>query len=59
MPTPAQTRATTKYIREHMRQFVLRCNNERDADVIAYLESCGNVNAKLKELVRKEIEKAS
>lgn len=57
MPTPAQVRATTNYIRNHMRQFVLRCNNERDADVIAYLEGCGNVNGELKRLVRDEIER--
>lgn len=57
MPTPAQVRATTNYIRNHMRQFVLRCNNEKDEDVITYLEGCGNVNAELKRLVRAELER--
>lgn len=57
MPTSAQVKATTKYIKTHMRQFVLRCSNERDADVIAYLEGCGNVNAELKRLVREELER--
>lgn len=56
MPTPAQNKATTKYIKTHLRQFVLRCHNERDKDVIDYLESCGNVNGEIKRLVRQEID---
>ena len=59
MVTSAQVKATTKYIKTHMRQFVLRCNNEYDADVIEYLEDSGNVTAELKRLVRKEIESKS
>lgn len=57
MPSPAQTKAVTKYIKTHMRSFVCRCNNEKDADVIEYLENCGNVNAEIKRLIRKEIQK--
>ena len=56
MATPAQVKATTNYIKKHMRQFVVRCNNESDRDVIEYLEGCGNVTAEVKRLVRKEIE---
>lgn len=55
MVTAARVRATTKYIKNHMRTFVCRCNNKTDADVIRYLEECGNVNAEIKRLVRKEI----
>ena len=55
MVTAARVRATTKNIKNHMRTFVCRCNNETDADVIRYLEECGNVNAEIKRLVRKEI----
>ena len=55
MATAAQTKATVKYIKEHTRRFVLQCNAEKDADVIAYLESRGNVNAFLKELVREKM----
>ena len=51
----AQIRATVKYVKNHMRQFVLRCHNERDADVIEYLEGCGNIQGELKRLVREEI----
>lgn len=57
MTTTAQTKATVKYIKEHTRRFVLQCNAEKDADVIAYLESCSNVNAFLKGLVREKIAK--
>ncbi len=57
MPSAAQNKATTQYIKRHMRQFVIRCNNEKDIDVIEYLESCGNINAEVKRLVREEIAK--
>lgn len=55
MPSAAQNRATIKYVKTHMRQFVVRCNNERDKDIIDYLEGCGNVTAEVKRLVREEI----
>lgn len=57
MVTSAQVKATTKYIKNHTRTFVCRCNNETDADVIKYLENCGNVNAEIKRLIRKEIQR--
>lgn len=58
MATAAQVKATTNYIKSHMRQFVVRCNNNSDRDVIDYLEGCGNVTAEIKRLVRKEIEES-
>lgn len=57
MPTAAQNRATAKYIKTHMRRFVLSCNNERDADIIEYLEASDNVNGLLKRIIREEISK--
>lgn len=57
MATSAQSKATTKYIKTHMRQFVIRCHNERDADVIEYLEGCGNIQGEVKRLVREEIKR--
>ena len=57
MATSAQSKATTKYIKTHMRQFVIRCHNERDADVIKYLEGCGNLQGEVKRLVREEIKR--
>lgn len=58
MATAAQVKATTNYIKNHMRQFVVRCNNNSNRDVIDYLEECGNVTAEIKRLVRKEIEES-
>lgn len=55
MATVAQTKATTKYIKNHTRRWVLQCNNATDADIIGYLEGVPNVNALLKELVRERI----
>lgn len=55
MATPAQIKATNEYIKKHARRFTIQCNKETDKDVIAFLEECGNVNAVVKELVRKEI----
>lgn len=55
MATPAQVNATVKYIKNHMRQFVIRCNKETDADVIEYLEGCGNITEEVKRLVREKI----
>ncbi len=59
MATQAQIDASTKYIRNHTRQFVVRCNNVKDADVIEYLESSGNITEEIKRLVREEISKNS
>lgn len=55
MATVAQTKATTEYIKNHTRRWVLQCNNATDSDIIEYLESSPNVNALLKELVRERI----
>ena len=55
MATPAQISATNKYVKNHMRRFVLQCNKETDADIIEFLERSGNYNKVLKEIIRKEI----
>lgn len=52
----ARSRATTKYIKSHTRRWTIQCNNDTDADVIAYLEGYeGSVNALVKQLVRQHI----
>ena len=53
----AQAKATTKYIKNHMRSFTVRFNNEREADEIAWLESQENVTATIKRLIREEMRK--
>lgn len=55
MPTPAQNRATAKYIKNHTRRFTLQCNKKTDADIIEYLESADNYNRLLKEMIREKI----
>ena len=48
----AQQRAAIEYVREKTRSFVFRCNKKYDADIIAFLESKGNVSGYLKDTVR-------
>lgn len=57
MASPAQTKATTKYIKEHTRTYVMRCNIEKDADLIAHLSEQPNVAGYLKRLVREDMQK--
>jgi hypothetical protein len=57
MPSAAQNKATTQYVKKHMRRFTLQCHKEYDADVIAFLESKDNYNGYLKELLRRELVK--
>lgn len=57
MVSAARVKATTKCIKTRKGQFVCRCHNERDKDVIDYLEGCDNVDAEIKRLVRQEISK--
>lgn len=54
----ARQQATNKFIKNHTRRFTLQCHKEHDADIIEFLESQGNYNGYLKELLRKEIHKS-
>lgn len=55
MVSPAQVKATTKYIREKTRRYVVQCNRQYDADVIDWLESKPNVAGYIKELIREDM----
>lgn len=55
MTTPAQAKATAKYIKEHTKTFVMRCNLRTDADIIEHLAAKDNVAGYLKALVRNDI----
>ena len=46
----------TQYIRENQRQFMLKVNRKIDPDMIDWLESKENVQAYLKDLIRKDME---
>ncbi|WP_282191912.1 hypothetical protein [Adlercreutzia caecimuris] len=56
--TAAQTAAVTKYIKNNMRQFVLRFHREKEAEEIAFLESKENVTQYIKQLIRDDMRKS-
>lgn len=52
----AQLRANAKYDAENTTGVYLKLNNIHDADIIARLESTGNMQGYIKKLVRSDIE---
>ena len=57
MASVAQTKATVKYIKEHTKTYVFRCNLDGDADIIKFLAGKDNVSGYIKELLRREAKK--
>ena len=57
MVSKAQSKATTQYIKKHMRQYVVRFQNEAEADMIEWLDALGNVTQTIKRLIREEMER--
>ena len=57
MPTEAEKRAIAKYKRKQVRQVILGLNKRTDADVIERLETCGNMQGYIKQLIRADIER--
>lgn len=51
----AQSRASAKYDKTHTKGIYLKLNKEKDKDIIEYLESVGNVQGLIKELIRRHI----
>ena len=49
--------ATTKYVKTHLRRFEVRLNVEKDKELIDHILSKENIQAYLKELIIKDIEK--
>ena len=56
--TEAQRRAIHKYNKKMRRNLTLSLNRKTDADMIAFLENKENVGGYIKNLVRKEMDKA-
>lgn len=56
--TEAQRRAIYKYNKKMRRNLTLSLNRKTDADMIAFLENKENVGGYIKNLVRKEMDKA-
>lgn len=58
MASPAQTKATVKYIKEKTKSYVIRCNLKTDRDIIEFLASKDNVAGYVKSLLREEARKS-
>lgn len=56
MATPAQTKATAKYIKENVKRYVVLCNHKTEADMIAFLDAQPNKNAFIKGLIREKMQ---
>lgn len=53
----ARSRASMKWTANHTKQMKINLNLESDADIIAKLESTGNKQGYIKELIRADIRK--
>lgn len=53
----SQSRATTQYIKRHMRQYVIRFQKEQEAEMIAWLDKSDNVTQTIKRLIVEEMER--
>lgn len=51
----ARIRASMKYNAKMVKQIKFNLNRETDADIIAHLERCGNIQGYLKELIRRDM----
>ena len=51
----AQARATAKYDATNTRKVVLKLNLKTDADILARLDSIGNKQGYIKELIRRDM----
>ena len=49
----------TDYVRNYQRQFMLKVNRKNDPDMVDWLESKESIQAYLKELIRKDMERTS
>jgi len=57
MITEAQKKALAKYKKGHIKQIMLGLNKRTDADIIKKLETCGNKQGYIKQLIRADIER--
>ena len=53
----AQKNATTKYMRNNIRQIKLQINRKTEPDLYAWIESKANKQGYLKELMRNDMDK--
>lgn len=55
MATQAQLKASAKYDKANTKSIFLKLNIKTDADVLRYLETVGNKQGYIKELIRKDM----
>lgn len=56
MATEAQKRASAKYDKNNTKSMLLKFNLKTDADILAHLETVGNKQGFIKELIRTSIQ---
>lgn len=49
------TRYNIQYAKENTRRIAFSLNKNTDADIIEYIETVGNINGYLKQLIRKDM----
>ena len=59
MATKSQVKASIKYDKTNTKDIRLKLNLNTDADIIEYLEACGNKQGEIKRLIREEIQRKS
>ena len=52
----AQAKYNSGYVKENIRQFMLKVNRKLDPEMVEWLENKENVQAYLKDLIRKDME---
>lgn len=57
MATEAQKRSVAKYDAVNTKQYKIKLNYKTDADLINFLDECGNIQGLIKQAVREYIEK--
>ena len=59
MQTEAQKKAKAKYDKANTKQIMLKLNTKTDLDILIQLDSVGNKQGYIKELIRKDLNKGN
>lgn len=57
MGSPAHNRATAKYDAENVKKVTFKFNLKTDADILKHLETIGNKQGYIKDLIRADMKK--
>ena len=53
----AQKRASMKYEKAHLKRVVIKMDYDKDADIIAYLDTLESVQGEIKRMIREDMKK--